>query len=438
MNRSSRIAVAAGAVAFALSFVPAQAQYANEFTPAKRVSAGSTSQPIAGTGVVVVQVQVNADGTHKVTKIIRSTNPGNNAAASEMAQTATYSPAHRGKKPVSSFYDYTLKFTGKALAAQTDSGASGPIKALIRSGNYAEAKSKAGAYVLSNPGDPQGRILLGLADYYAGDNSGAAAAFNAVPTIAKNYAPVAAHAFASAAVSTAGTNPTLAYTYAQRAYAMDHSSNSLFALGVAQLAVKKPADAVVSLKKAHDAAFADKATDTKSRVNLDSALLQAYQQSGDTANANLIAADIKRLDPTSTLPGQVLGSSFLQKARDARTAKDYPGAVGFYDQAAASGNQDVAVTAYAEAALALQAEPKPDYTKIKSYADKALAIKPDDALANYAEAVAYAGTFITVSHKDADKQSANAYAQKAIQYARAAGNEALALSIESFVKTNLK
>jgi hypothetical protein len=438
MNRSSRVAVAAGAVAFALSFVPAQAQYANQFAPAKRITAGTTSHQIAGTGVVVVQVQVNADGSHKVTKIIRSTNSGNNAAATEMAQTATYSPAHRGSKPIASFYDYTLKFTGKAVAATTDTGATGPIRALIRSGNYTAAKAKAGAYVLSNPGDPQGRILLGLADYYAGDNPGSAAAFNGVQNIAKNYAPVAAQAFAGAAVSTAGSNATLAYTYAQRAYALDHSANSQFAEGVALLALKRPADAVAPLKAARDVAFAQKTTDTKSRVNLDSALFQAYQQSGDTANADLIAADIKRLDPTSTLPGQVLGGALLQKARDARTAKDYPGAVAFYDQAAASGNQDIAVTAYAEAALALQSEATPDYTKVKAYADKALAIKPDDALANYAEAVAYTGTFFKVSHKDSDKQLANSYAQKAITYARAAGNEALALSIESFVKTNLK
>ncbi len=438
MNRSSRVAVAAGIVAFALSFAPAQAQYANEFSPAKRLSAGTTTQPIAGTGIVVLQVQVNADGTHKVTKIIRSTNRGNNAAATEIANSAAYSPAHRGKKAVVSFYDYTLKFNGKQLASQSDSGALGPIRTLIRSGNYALAKSKASMYVLSNPGDGEGRTLLGLADYYANDNPGAAAAFAGVASLDKRYQSVAAHAFANAAVNLAASNPNLALTYGQKAYAIDHSANSQFALGVAQLNAGKPADAVVSLKAARAAAFSDKGTDVKSKLNLDSALLSAYQKSGDTANAAVLAAEIKQLDPTSTLPGRVIGNALLAQARDQRTAKAYDAAVKLYDQAAAAGDPLVAVTANAEAAFTLQSEAKPDYVKIKAYADKAIALNPDDALANYAEAVAYTGTFYTVSHKDADKVSANSYAQKAITAARKAGNEGLALQIESFVKTNLK
>jgi len=81
---------------------------------------------------------------------------------------------------------------------------------------------------------------------------------------------------------------------------------------------------------------------------------------------------------------------------------------------------------------------KPDYTKVKTYADKALAVKVDDPLANYAEAVALTGIWAQVSHKDSDKTAAKDYAAKGAQYARAAGNEALALQIESFVKTNLK
>ena len=440
MNRSSRVAVAAGIVAFALSFVPAQAQYANEFSPAKRLAAGTTSQPIGGKGMVIVQVQVNPDGSHKAIKIIKSTNPANNKAAMELAQSATYRPAHRGSKAVVSFYDYTLKFTSKGLAADaTDSGALGQIRALIRSGNFPTAKSKAATYVLSNPGDSQGRILLGLADYYAGDIPGSAAAFAAVPSIDKKFQVVAAQSFAGAAVKIAATNPSLAFSYGTKAYALDKSTNSLFALGVAQLnSPGKAADAVVSLKKARDDAFAMKTTNLSSKINLDSALLSAYQKVGDTANVQVVANEIKTLDPSSKLPGAILGNAFLEQARTQRTAKNWNAAVALYDQAAAAGNPDVAVTADAEAALTLQSVEKPDYAKVKAYADKALAIKSDDALANYAEAVAYTGIYYTGGKKDADKASANSYAAKAIQYARAAGNEALALAVESFVKTNLK
>jgi len=440
MNRSSRVAVAAGIVAFALSFAPVHAQYASEFSPAKRLAAGTTSQPIGGKGTVIVQVQVNPDGSHKAIKVIKSTNPANNAAAMELAQTATYRPAHRGPKAVVSFYDYTLKFTAKGVASDSaDSGALGQIRAMIRSGNYPMAKTKAASYVLSNPGDSQGRVLLGLADYYAGDNPGAAAAFAAVPTIDKRFAVVAAQAFASAAVAIAATNPNLALSYGTKAYALDKGTNSLFALGVAQLnSPGKIADAVVSLKKARDDAFALKTTDLKSKINLDSALLSAYQKNNDSANAQIVATEIKALDPTSTIPGRVLGNAFLEQARAQRTAKNYDAAAALYDQAAAAGDPVVAVTADAEAAFTLQSEAKPDYAKVKAYADKAIALKPDDALANYAEAVAYTGMYYSGGKKDADKASANSYAQKAIQYARAAGNEALALAVESFVKTNLK
>jgi hypothetical protein len=63
MKRIPSIAVTLAAVALAAS--PANAQYATEFSPAKLIKQGTTSVPIAGSGTVVVQVQVNSDGTHK-------------------------------------------------------------------------------------------------------------------------------------------------------------------------------------------------------------------------------------------------------------------------------------------------------------------------------------------------------------------------------------
>ena len=103
-----------------LPALPAAAQYANEFFPAKLLKQGETSVGIAGTGTVVVQVQVNADGTHKAIKVIKSTNAGDNAAAMDIAQNSTYRPAHRGTTPVPAFYDFTLKFNGKSVASSDD------------------------------------------------------------------------------------------------------------------------------------------------------------------------------------------------------------------------------------------------------------------------------------------------------------------------------
>jgi TonB family protein len=439
MNRSSRIAVAIGAIAFAFgATAPVLAQYANEYVPPKLISKGSTAHVIAGSGKVIVQVQVNADGTHKAIKVIKSTNPGDNAAAMDIAQNSSYRPASKGGKKLTAFYDYTLKFIGKSVAA--DTGGASPavaIDRMIRAGNYAGAKAAASQYLLSSPGDSNARALLGIADFYASDFESAAAAFALVPTIDKKYQPVAAHAFASAAVSIAPKNPTLAVSYGQKALALENSANSLFSLGVAQLASNDLTDATANLKKARDRAFADPKTDTKSKVNLDSALLQAYLKANDSADAQTVAAEIKQLDPTSTVPGRVMGSAMLQAGLDARKAKQHDVAIKDFEAAAAAGDPQLAVTANAQAAFEIAGMDKPDYNKMKAYADKALAIKADDPGANYAEGIAYTGLYVS-SKKDDLKKQALDYCTKAAQYARAQGNEAMALQIETFVKNNLK
>lgn len=155
MNQSLRVLSIAVATLFAVGQIPARAQYASEFVPAKLIKEGKTSTTIAGSGKVVVQVQVNADGSHKVTKIISSTNSGDNAAATEIANSSTYRPARRGSTPITAFYDFTLRFSGRTVV-QSSSGSSGvslsgasltpaasQVAALIRAGQYAQAKSKA-------------------------------------------------------------------------------------------------------------------------------------------------------------------------------------------------------------------------------------------------------------------------------------------------------
>ena len=87
MNAHFRIVAPAVAALVALAELPALAQYANEFVPAKLIKQGKTTHSIAGSGTVVVQVQVNADGTHKAIKVIHSSNSGDNAAAMDIART---------------------------------------------------------------------------------------------------------------------------------------------------------------------------------------------------------------------------------------------------------------------------------------------------------------------------------------------------------------
>jgi TonB family protein len=433
------VAVAAGILAAPLA---ASAQYASEFTPAKLISQGKTSTPIAGSGTVVVQVQVNPDGTHKAIKVIKSTNPGDNDAAMEIAQNSSYKPAHRGTTPVPAFYDFTLKFNGKSVASGGGSSSSSTsvspaasqVAALIRQGQYAQAKSKAQAALLSNPGDDTLREMLGIASFDAGDVTGAAQAFDRVSNIGKQFQPVAAAAFASAAVSVSDSNPQQSMTYAQKAMSLDPGTNSKFALGVAQLANKQNAEALTTLKAVQAAAANDPKFQKTAKENIDARLMSAYLANNDTADAQKVAEDIKQLDPSSTLPGRVLGNTYLKMGVDAATAKNYPDALKNFDQAVAVGDPDVQVTANVQAAFVVAKMDKPDYKLMQAYADKAVALKPDDPLANFADGVAQANLAVQ-NHDDNMKKKAVDTLNKADTLAKQAGMTSLSLQIESTIKS---
>jgi tetratricopeptide (TPR) repeat protein len=448
MNQSLRVLSVAVATLFAVGQIPALAQYANEFVPAKLIKEGKTSTTIAGSGKVVVQVQVNADGSHKVTKIISSTNSGDNAAATEIANSSTYRPARRGTTPITAFYDFTLRFNGRTVV-QSSSGSSGvslsgasltpaasQVAALIRAGQYAQAKSKAQMELLNSPGDDSLREMLGVASYDAGDFTAASAAFDKVPTIGAQFRSAAAQSFAAAAVKGATDNPEQSLAYARKAVALAPDTNSRFALGVAQLANNDSAAALASLKAAHDTAMADSKIPLASKVNIDAELLQAYLANNDVQDAQAIAAQIKQLDPSSTAGARAMGASLLKSGQAAAVAKDTATALRDYDQAAAVGDPTVAVTANVLAAFAIAQGPKPDYKRMQSYADKAIALQPDNPQANFAEGIALTAQWSS-SHDDGTKKRATDALAKADQLAKAQGNEALSLQIETFVKQNL-
>jgi tetratricopeptide (TPR) repeat protein len=383
-----RFAIGTLTVATALTLghvLPAGAQYANQFTPAKLITQGKTTHTIAGSGTTVVQVQVNADGSHKAIKVINSTNPANNAAAMDIAQNSTYRPAHRGSTPVTSFYDFRLRFNGRSVA------------------NAATEEQSTG-----------------------GESGGGTSVAN------QNQAA----SLAVQAVKMADDNPTQALALAQKAMSLDPDTNSKYALGRAQLANKQYSDAIATLKEVHTAAFADPKMPTNAKVAIDTSLMTAYFESNDTQNAQAMAAEIKQLDPTSTLPGQVLGNSLINAGVSAGEAKNYDEAFKDFDQAAAQGDPQVAVTAYTQAALLVSKMEKPDYKRMQAYAEKALALKPDDPMANFAEGIAFTGQWAS-SHDDATKKKALDSLTKADQQAKAAGNIALSLQIETFIKQNL-
>lgn len=445
MNHVTRLAAAASAFAFAAALaVPASAQYANQYTPPKLLSTGSTSHGIAGSGTVVVQVQVNADGSHKVIRVLHSTNSGDNAAAMDIASHSTYRVGTRGKAKVTAFYDFTLRFKGKSVAS-SDSGSSGSgptlqIARMIRAGNYAGAKAQATSYLATNPSDAIAAQELGTAEYFLNDYASSAAAFAKASSIRSEYKGVAAHAYAAAAVALQQSNPAQALAYAKSAAALEASANSYYALGSAELAGKNYPAAVADLKKARDLAFADRKTDTKAKVNLDAALLTAYVDNNDQTAAKATAAEIKRLDPTSTIADRMEGNSELAAAQAAAKAGNHDQAVTLYEGIAQkTSDRQVQVTAYTSAAFEESLATKPDYAKMKSLADKAVALSPNDPQVNFAEGVALAGQYITGGNKDANlKAQAMTTLNKADSLAKAAGSTALALNIENFIKNTFK
>jgi TonB family protein len=438
MNRISRIVAALCAIGVASAAVPALAQ-SEDYSIAKVIKQGTTGHAISGSGTVQVQVQVNADGTHKVIKILKSSNHGDDNAAMEIAQNSTYRPARRGSTPITTFYDFNLRFNGKSVQTPEEAaisgggGATAAIDALVRSGKYKDAIAKANAALLSSPGNPAVLQLLGVAQYYDNDFVDAATTFNRVDDIKKPFQPIAAQAFATGAVRVSATNPSQSLDFAHKAMVLSGGdSTSKFALGVAQLANKQYPDAVATLKSVHDQ-LGDDPKAKAAKINVDQVLLQAYLATNDPAGAQAIANEMKSLDPSGNGAARAIAQHYLQAGNDAMKAADYAGALKDFDQAASAGSPPDAVTANTFAAFAMMSLAKPDYDKAKQYALKAVAAAPDDVQANFAAGVAYADIYST-SKKNDDKTQALTYLKKSDQLAKAAGNEGLALQIESQIK----
>ena len=442
MHLFLRTAVAAGAAAFiGASALPAAAVYATDYVAPKLAHQGKTSVPIAGSGSVIVKVLVKADGTFQVVNVVRSTNTGDNAAALDLAKNSTYHVGLRGGKPTTAFYDFTFKFTGKNVSGGANSGTTGaaagtaPIARLLRANNYAGAKAAATAYLASHPGDVFATSYLGLADALLGDDPGAAAAFDQVHTIPAQYRAVAAQAYSLASIQVQKSNPTLALTYAQKSLALHADGNGYFALGVAQLASNDPANALTNLKKARDLTTGDPKITTKEKISIDTELMQAYIANNDQANAQTMAAEIKQLDPTSNAAGRIMAQVAYDKATALTKANNYPDAIKAWEAGALADNEPAnAVTGWSQAALLMGRLEKPDFKAMSAEADKAIAAKADDPLANYAKGVA----LVNLSTQNGDaaaKKSGIDYLNKADAEAKAANMIGLSLAIENFIKS---
>ena len=194
---------------------------------------------------------------------------------------------------------------------------------------------------------------------------------------------------------------------------------------MAQLANNENADALASLKAAHDAAMGDPKIPTSMKVNIDSELLAGV--SGKQRHGRRAGGGRPDQATRSQQHGRVAGDGRepdQSRATHAVDAKDTTTRARRLRSSRGLGDPQLAVTANTLAAFAIARSAKPDYKRMQAYAEKALAIKPNDAAANFAEGIALTAQW-AASHDDGTKKKAAAALDKADQQAKAEGNEAL-------------
>lgn len=416
------------------------------YAPPKLVKHGTNLSAIAGKGVVVVQVLVNKDGSFKVSKVLHTTNSGDNAAALEIARTSTYRPASRGPQKLTAYYDYSLRFTssgaasadegsqsggGGAAGAGAAGGVGGPgrYEAMLRAGNYSGAQAGLRTYVGEHPGDSRAQSDLGVADTFLSDFAGAVDAFDKAGTIAPGMKSVAAKAYAEDTNALIKNNQSdKAIAVAKRAAQLAPSLFTYNNLGSAEVQTGQNDAAVTDLEKARSLGPSTPNAKPKDRAQLDVNLVDAYLATNNIEKAKTVAAEAAQLDPSqSGAAGNQFANYYYKQSQTLSKAGKAGEAAAMLEQGAASAPKAAALQLYTQAAFTyLGAQPKPDNDKAKADADKALALGPDDAQANFAEGVALANT--------GKGKDALTYLNKADDAAKKDNDTKLATAIENAIK----
>lgn len=429
-----RIAFSAALItAVALGAAPAMAASGTEnyYTPPKLKTQGKSTTPVTGPGTVVVKVLVAKTGSAKVQGIIRSSNHGDDAAALEIARTSTYRPAVRGVLAQTAFYDFTLKFAGKGSAATSDSGGGGGLATYereIRAGNYAGAQSGLSAYVAGHPTDATAQLDLGIASAYLNDATAAAAAFGKAGTIPESYKPLAAKAYNDAAGEAYRKKDyAVAVVAAKRAVELVPGPFSYNTLGAAEDAANDHTAAIADLEKARSLAAGDASFKPTDRAHLDVNLVAAYLGAGKPELAKPLLDEIAKLDPTNTGAQLYFANYYSKNASDLVNAGKFSEGAAAYEQAAAVAPSQ-AVGSYVSAAFAyLKTKPNPANDKAKADADRALAIAPNDASANFAAGYALA-------NQPGKTKDALVFLNKADASAKTGTDASLTAAIENVIK----
>jgi tetratricopeptide (TPR) repeat protein len=427
LDCGARALVSASLTGVALCALGAAA-HAATFVAPKMMQRAASSVPVAGAGTVIVQVLVNADGSFKVQKVISSTDARDDAAALDIAKHSSYKPATSAGAPTKAFYDFTLVFKGASGAGGGGSDVAGvfPYEQMVRAGKYSAAKSGLRGYLVKHPGDVRALTFLGVSDVFLGDNTGAVAAFDQVSVVPDAYKAIALKAYTDQVTALSNSKDYQGAEAAQKhVVAIQPGYPSYDNLAFLELSAGDYASAVSDFQTARTRAVSEHGT-ANERATIDANLATSYAKSGDLDKAKQIAAEAKQLDPAQNAGYAAVESVYAGQADDDMKVSKYADAATSYEQAAAVAPAD-SVTLYDNAAFALIQEKTTDsYTAAKADADKARAIDPANAGANFAEGVVLAN--------EGKHDDAVTYLNKADASAKARSDASLSANIENVLK----
>ncbi len=391
----------------------------------KLVTRGTNATPTAGPGDVTVKVFVKKDGTFAVVDVLKTTNPGDNAAALEIAKSSTYKPAVRSGQRTSEYYDYALSFGGETAAIGT-----GPLAsalAAIRDAKYAQAEATLQQYLTVHPGDAQANVLLGVADGFSGDAAGATAAFERGGAIPDEYKANALQAYAkNAETQLDAKNLPGAIDSANHAIALDPANlPGYYVLGIAYANSHDDASAIADLQKAYALATGNKSSASILAAivfNLAVAQLDAGQYADAAATAKIVA----RYDPARrTQLDRFAAAAYNNSAVDLANGGNIPDAVARLETGAGDFPANAGALT-AEAAYIMATAKNPDWGKVRAEADKALAAEPTNGRASYVGAIA--------ASRLNDSKAALAYLNKAKSSPAYGSDAALTKQIDDALK----
>jgi len=392
-NRSLPLTVFAALSIGALPLA-AVAQIDTSYQPPKLLSRGTNTNAVVGAGSVKIKIFVHKSGkADAATKVSSSTNPGDNAAALEIAASSKYTPGTRAGKPVDAYYTFVLKFAGADGGASVGDDSSNAtlrkVAALERTGNYALAKTELADYLKTSPSDKDANLLLAVASAFTDDAPTAAAAFDKSGTIPDKYRTLAARAYTNAAAAASRNNmPDVAAGYATKSIAITPSADSYNIRGMSEYVQKKYDTAVPDLEKAHELAISQKAT-PKNIAIIGTNLAAAYSAAGETDKATAAAKDVLAIDPNNSVIQDVLANAYSDRADVLVKAGKRADAVAQLEAGAVALPARSAAL-YSSAAVVLSNDTKVDWKRVKAEADKALAADPADGLGNYLTGIALA------------------------------------------------